>query len=284
MSGSDPTGTGAGGRDAGDRASTTRRTFLTLAGSAAGVGLSGAQVSAGPTADGTDVQVVAARAQRASVRDAAGSLRDGGSRQLLTVDVGETTTGADRFATGDADVLVGSRPLLPEEHETALDHGVDYERREVPTAVAALRHPESTWIECLSPAQLTETWGSAGAVETWAEVPDGDAVPDGGTDAPQPPGSPGGAPADAGTPLVRGVREFQYATGFGGTGYYRPAADWLDDRSGRGRDDATTLVRLAFVYASRSALRRGPVANFLSSFTGRSDRRIGQRAYVGRPG
>lgn len=262
------------------RASTSRRTFLRLAGSTAGVGLSATGASAAVARSGDEVRVVASEAQGETARDAAAALRETRSVADVSVRTEGASAAVDRFAAGTTDALVAGRPLLPAERSRAAENDVDPRRRDFPTAVAALRHPESSWVDPLSPADLAVTWRRDGPVETWAEVRPGSSI--GGTAR-----SAGGVgrarPARDGTVLVRGVRSHQYAVGHGGLGYYEPAEDWLVDRPAWGRDAHTSLVRLAALYVDRESLGRQPIADVVAAFAVRSEERVGRVPYYGSP-
>lgn len=56
--------------------------------------------------------------------------------------------------------------------------------------------------------------------------------------------------------LVRGTREFQYERGFGGSGYYEPAARNVRRVADLDGDaEYAPLVRLAFLHLDRESLR-----------------------------
>lgn len=282
------------GSDDGRRVSASRRTFLALTGSAAGAGLSAVPAS-GRSGGGDPVTVVVSPAEGDAARDAVDRLRETRPTATVSLRVAETTEGLRRFTAGDADVLSGSRPILPAERSLAVENAVDYERGELPTATAALRRPESSWVDCLPPTRLAERWADDGPTETWAEV-----APPGvtnGVTRPRPPGdvTPHAArerrqrrasPPPERTALVRGVRASQYASGFGGVGYYEPRGDWID-RSVRSVDRDveryTPLVRLAFAYVNRESFDRRPVREFVRAYARSSADRVGDVPYFGDP-
>lgn len=258
------------------RAATSRRTFLVLAGSAAGVGLTATGATGSSDSSGAAGRVAASPPHRDVAHGAVDSPGDDSPIADVSIQTDPTTTAARRFTAGTVDALVASRPLLPAERERAAEHDVEYERREVPTAVAALRHPASTWVDCLPTASLAETWESDGVVETWAEAE----TTGGDADAVATPGEATTQPAEDGAALVRGVRAYQYAEGYGGLGYYEPEDDWLVAGSG-GRDDShTPLVRLAYLYVDRGALGQSGVADFVREFAARSADRVGDVRYA----
>lgn len=265
--------------DADEAGGTSRRTFLQLAAGSAGVGLGTASATATSRRSGEDVRVAVSPELSALASAAADSTSDGSPAGDVSLDVAETTAGADRLAAGDLDVLVGSRPLLPGERSRVADTVGPVERRDLPTAVAALRQPASVWLDCLSPASVAETWAGAGGVETWAEVTSGPAVGDvrSARRSERPSGQ-----SPAGPVLVRGVRAHQYAEGYGGLGYYQPDADWLVGDP-TPDDAATPLVRLASVYAPSEARDHGPVAAVVRALARRSEALVGDVRYRSSP-
>lgn len=268
------------GSDGAGRASTSRRTFIQLAGSTAGIGLSATASSARAAGSGEKVRLVASHAQDEPARETVSSIREDRSRVEFSLRIEGTSAGMRRFAAGGVDVVAGSRPMLPAELSRAADNDVDHHHRELPTAVAAIRHPASSWVDPLSPTRLAETWEGDGPVDMWAEVTGDVAATETATS-----GDRDGRtrPSADGTVLVRGVRAYQYARGFGGLGYYEPEEDWLVDRPADDRDSHTPLVRLAFLYADRDSLRRQSVADVVRAFTRLSEERVGHVPYFESP-
>lgn len=270
----------------------SRRSFLQLAGSVAGVGLAVAPTSAdsGGGAD-AEVRIAASPSHLGTVRDVVQTIRQDHDGADLAARNVETTAGLERLATGAADVVVGSRPMLPAERSRVGDNGVDFERREVPTATGTLRQPAASWVDCLRSDGLVERWTTDGPVETWAEVPPPsataavtrtEAVEEAAVTAvSDTPGAHAGQRVD-GDVVVRGVRPAQYASGFGGVGYYEPDSDWLT-ASERVDDSGTSLVRLAYLYVDRDSLQRTPVEEFVTTYTSRSVARVGTVSYFAHP-
>lgn len=275
---------------------TSRRSFLALAGSAVGLGLSTGRAEGRVGEFGRTVTVATSPAERDPTREAADALRGAGSDVGAPVRVAETTAALRRFAAGDVDVAVASRPILPDERARAVENGVGVVRREVPTAAAALRHPESSWLDCLAPARLAEAWAGEGVVETWAEIPRSTAAANAPTrrvsaesaDARAARAESGGerrpetVTPTSGTALVRGARAFQYASGAGGVGYYDPGGGAIERRGG-GAESHTPLVRLAFLYVDRASLERGAASELVDAFVRRSARRVGDARYFADP-
>lgn len=259
--------------------SSTRRTILRTAGATLGVGLTAGEVAATPSAPPSSVVVSPAHGE---VVEAALERVPADARASLTVETMETTTGFRRFTEGAADVLVGSRPILAAERSTALDNGVEYEVSEVPTATTTLYAPTTAWTSCLRPAKIAEIWGSDGPIETWAEITPVDRGSHRLVDSPGQVGSDSGpALHDEAAALVRGVRSFQYATGFGGLAYYEPAESWFRDEAATA--EPTGLVRLSYLYGEETALDRQPVAAFLDAYARRNVEAVGEVSYFPEP-
>lgn len=285
------------------RVRTSRRAFLLTAGSAAGVGLTATAAGQSRSSATGSAAIAVSPAQRAAVRDAldrSSSLSPDG----VSLRVAETAAGLERLAAGDVDAVVGSRPALPSERERAADRDVAYDRLELPAATAALERPAATWVDCLRPTSVAETWAGEGAVETWAEVPS-DSTADGAattalSDAAAVDSATAGGASDEVTAgdqrgvesrpsreaavLVRGVRSHQYASGHGGLGYYEPHGDWIEgplDASERGDDSHARLVRLGFLsVASESS---PTVDDFVRAYERRSAELLGDVRYFGSP-
>lgn len=257
----------------GDRGALSRRGFLLATGAAAA-----ASVPTATAATERGMQTIAVSPpEQAAAEDA---VANAGS--AVRIERSPTTRGIERFAAGEVGAVVGSRPMLPAERARVEASGVDYARREVVSDAAALRPPESTWVECLSPGAVAATWSADGAVETWAEV-DGRAVPGISTAAP----APRDEAADRGRPatrdvLVRGSRAYQYASGAGGVGYYEPGDDWLV-RQSTGADTAVPVVRLAYLYADRDALDGSPTARFVRTYARQIETQTRDVSYADRP-
>ncbi|MFC7139300.1 hypothetical protein ACFQMA_05535 [Halosimplex aquaticum] len=265
--------------DDGGPGSVSRRDFLLTTGTVAGAGLSTAAVTGRGAAAPT---VAASPAEHAAARDAVKR-----ADAAVAVERAETTDGLERFAAGEVDALVGSRPMLPSERARVADEGVDYRGREIVSGAAVLRPPESSWVECLSPSGIAGTWAGDGPVETWAEVDSGVSRIAGALTRTVERGSegpPGGEASSAPSAdvLVRGSRAYQYAVGAGGVGYYEPG-DWLVRTTAGDVDSATPVVRLAYLYADRDALSRSTVGEFARAYERRVAEGIGDVTYAERP-
>lgn len=272
-----------------DDYSTSRRTFLAAAGATAGAGLVTGSAVEGDGRGGA-VAIDASPSQRGAAGDALDGLRARHPAADVSLSTAETTGALRRFTEGEVDVVAASRPMLPDERARAGENGVAFDGREIPTDRAALLAP-GTWCECLRPNRLADAWGGDGAVETWAEVTStgaaaGGAVTSHGPSEESERRDHRTDPVPDGTVLVRGAREFQYAAGSGGVGYYEFDGDDVASTAAAAENDAdspTSLVRLAFLYVDRDSLSKRPVEEFLRAYSRRSARRVGGVSYFANP-
>lgn len=261
-----------------------------MAGATAGAGLVTGSAVEGDGRAGA-VAIEASPSQRGAAREALDGLRNRHPAADVSLGIAETTGALRRFAEGEVDVLAASRPILPEERARAGENGVAFAGREIPTDRMALL-PPGVWCECLRPNRLAEAWGGGGTVETWAEAASAGAASAAGAVTSHGPSEANERrdhqtnPAPDGTVLVRGVREFQYAAGSGGVGYYEFDSDDIASAAAAAESDAespTSLVRLAFLYANRDSLSKRPVEEFLRTYSRRSARRVGGVSYFANP-
>lgn len=268
------------------RAPASRRTFLRLAGATAGLGIAAGPAAGAADAGAVETTVGVSPAQRRSVDATLDRLPESVS-STVSLAQSESTDGFRQFATGDVDLLVASRPILAGEHARTRENDVEYETRELPTTMATLHPPESSWTDCLRPSRLAKAWASDGPIATWAEVPsDGAAsVQESAAPSAETSGDDGASGSDEAPAYVRGVRSHQYATGFGGVGYYEPDPSWFADvtATSAGEGSATTLVQLSFLYGDRRVLDRTTVTDFLATYTQRSAEVVGDVPYYADP-
>jgi phosphate transport system substrate-binding protein len=88
----------------------------------------------------------------------------------VTVGISGTGGGFKRFAIGEIDISDASRPIKKEEHDKAVESGVEY--IEVPVAYDGLSivvHPKNDWCTTLTVDELKKIYLDGGA-KTWAEV------------------------------------------------------------------------------------------------------------------
>lgn len=270
----------------------SRRRFLLAAGTTAAVSLPTMAASGTTTGeltiDGSPMQLGFARRVKEQVQRTHSSVS-------VSLSGSGTTAGLRRFAAGELDVVVGSRPILPAEHERATTNGIRYASREAAIDTIALVQSEQAWYECLSASQVAEQWAGDAEVETWAEIESDVTATTATTDQSAgkattraPPGSKPRihrSSLEQDRPiLVRGVRAYQYATGFGGLGYYEPNTDDLTRLSSTASQPAyTPLVRLMFLYATQTALQQPAVTEFIGTYSSLSDETANEMSYFKDP-
>jgi phosphate transport system substrate-binding protein len=91
----------------------------------------------------------------------------------VTVGISGTGGGFKKFVRGEIDISDASRPILKEEMEQARANGIEY--IELPVCFDALTvavHPENTWVDHLTVAELKKMWEPAaqGKVMTWNQI------------------------------------------------------------------------------------------------------------------
>lgn len=91
----------------------------------------------------------------------------------VTVGLSGTGGGFEKFCRGELDVTGASRPIRSGEMEACAVNGIEY--IELPVAMdglAVVVHPDNTWAECMSVAELKTIWEPAaqGVVTNWNQV------------------------------------------------------------------------------------------------------------------
>ncbi len=220
-------------------------------------------------------------------------IAQGGAVQV-TVGLSGTGGGFQRFCAGETDVNNASRPIKDAERDECIVNDVRF--LELPVAydgISIVVHPDNTWVDCLTVAELRRIWEPNSTVQSWAQVRDG--FPD------QPirlygPGTDSGTfdyfteaivgeegasrweytVSEDDNVLVTGVAGDPGALGYFGYAYYEANRDRVklvavDSGSGcvqptpatirRGRYDP--LSRPLFIYVNRESLARPAVAEFV---------------------
>lgn len=94
----------------------------------------------------------------------------------VTVGLSGTGGGFEKFCRGELDVTGASRPIRTGEMEACAANGIEY--IELPVAMdglAVVVHPDNTWAECMSVAELKKMWEPAaqGVINNWNQIRDG---------------------------------------------------------------------------------------------------------------
>ena len=95
------------------------------------------------------------------------------TRGRVTAGLSGTGGGFKKFCRGEIDIAGASRPIKAEEVETCRAAGIEF--IELPVALDALAvivHPQNTFVDCLTTAELKKLWSpdAQGKVTTWDQV------------------------------------------------------------------------------------------------------------------
>jgi phosphate transport system substrate-binding protein len=89
----------------------------------------------------------------------------------VTVGTSGTGGGFKKFANGEIDIAMASRPIEPDEAEAAKKNGIEF--IEIPIAMDGLSvvvNTENTWLESLTVAELKKIWEPKSTVKSWKDV------------------------------------------------------------------------------------------------------------------
>jgi phosphate transport system substrate-binding protein len=214
-------------------------------------------------------------------------------RVRVTVGVSGTGGGFKKFLAGETDINDASRSIKESELEIAQASGQEF--LELPVAFDGLSvvvHPDNTWVDSLTVAQLQKIWQPGSTVENWSDIR---------SDWPAEPIRLYGPGTDSGTfdyftetingasgasrpdytaneddnALVRGISGDEYAMGYFGYAYYAANKNSLkiipiDGGNGPIIPNETTindgtyapLSRPIFIYLRKEALERPEVRAF----------------------
>ena len=215
----------------------------------------------------------------------------------VTVGFSGTGGGMKKFYAGEIDIADASREMKEKEAQKCAEHGVEFVRFSVAfDGLAIVLHPENTWCDCLTVAQLKELWRPESAVKTWKDL---------NPEWPNEEIHLFGPGTDSGTfdyfteaicgeskasradytaseddnVLVTGVQSDKYALGYFGFAYYAENKDALKLLAVDGGDgcvkpsEATVrdgsyhpLSRPLYIYVSKPALKRPEVKAFVEYY------------------
>ena len=96
-----------------------------------------------------------------------------GGNVRVTVGLSGSGGGFKKFCNGESDISSASRPIKQKEVDACLDAGIEYV--EVPVAIdglSVMTHPENTFINCMTIAELHTLWGpdAEGVITKWSQV------------------------------------------------------------------------------------------------------------------
>lgn len=222
----------------------------------------------------------------------------------ISVGISGTGGGFKKFSAGETDISDASRPIKPAEAENCKKHGVEYVELQVAwDGLTVVIHPENTWAETMTVAQLKKIWNSSSTVKKWSDVDPRwpnetiqlyGAGPDSGTfdyfteaiNGKEKDSRKDYQGSEDDNVLVKGVEGNKFALGYFGFAYYQENKDKLKavkimEKEGApaiGPDvDSITartykpLSRPLFIYVKKSSLKRAEVQDFVRYYLKRND-------------
>ncbi len=236
----------------------------------------------------------------------------------VTVGISGTGGGFKKFCRGEIDISDASRPILKKEMDECRKNGIRY--MELPVAYDALTvviHPNNTWAETMTVAELKKMWEPAGQgkIKNWKQV---------NPNWPDRPLALYGAGADSGTfdyfteavngkskssrgdftaseddnVLVQGVSRDENAIGYFGFAYYSENRDKLkavkiaEKAGGKAVGPSIESVvdgsyqplsRPIFIYVNAKSAARADVREFVEFYMKNADILVREVKYVPLP-
>lgn len=231
----------------------------------------------------------------------------------VRITVGESGTGGGfkRFCAGETDISNASRPIKDEEKQLCAQNSIEFDEMQVGyDGLSIVVHPQNSFVQCLTVAELKKIWEPGSKVKRWSEVragfPDqeiklyGPGTSSGTFDyfTAEINGKEDASRADYTASeddnvLVQGVSGDQNSLGYFGYAYYKENVSRLklvqvDGGSGCVAPDPTTirsgtykpLSRPLFIYVSRKAMARPEVQSFLRFFNEKAPELVLEVGYV----
>ena len=89
----------------------------------------------------------------------------------VNVGVSGTGGGFKRFTVGETEISDASRPIKESEAEIAAENGIEYIELTVALdGLAVMVHPDNSFVDCLTIAELNEIWKPDSTVDSWDDV------------------------------------------------------------------------------------------------------------------
>jgi len=89
----------------------------------------------------------------------------------VNVGVSGTGGGFKRFSVGETEISDASRPIKDSEAEIAAENGIKYIELTVALdGLAVMVHPDNSFVDCLTIAELNEIWKPDSTVDSWDDV------------------------------------------------------------------------------------------------------------------
>lgn len=230
--------------------------------------------------------------------------KQGFEKVNVSIAISGTGGGFKKFSAGETDISNASRAIKPAEKEACDKNKIDYLELKVGIdGLAVIIHPDNTWAEKMTVAQLKKIWHPDTAAKKWSDV-----------DTKWPPETirlfgPG---ADSGTfdyfteaingkedvcrsdfdsseddnIIVKGVAGNKYALGYLGVAYYEQNKDKLKEAAIAAKDGDSfvaptrdnvlsgkykPLSRPLFIYVKTESLKRPVIQEFCQFYLRRSD-------------
>lgn len=224
----------------------------------------------------------------------------------VTINIGTSGTGGGfkKFAAGETDISDASREIKKEEAEACKAKGIEFLEFQVAwDGLTVTIHPDNTWAESLSVAQLKRIWEPNSKVQKWNEIDpkwpaEGiklfGAGPDSGTfdyftEAIN--GKSGASRSDYEASenddiLVKGVSSNKYALGYFGLAYYEVNKGKIKAVAIEGKTKGKAVLpskqsvmdgsykplgRPLFIYVKKASLGRPEVQSYIEFYLRRGD-------------
>jgi phosphate transport system substrate-binding protein len=89
----------------------------------------------------------------------------------ITVGISGTGGGFERFCRGEIDLSNASRPIKSSEYATCRQNGVKWVAFTVANdGISLVTSRDSTWVDCLTTAELKRIWNTGSKVDNWRDV------------------------------------------------------------------------------------------------------------------
>ncbi|CAN5784236.1 PstS family phosphate ABC transporter substrate-binding protein [soil metagenome] len=97
-----------------------------------------------------------------------------GGAVRITIGLSGTGGGFKRFCTGETEISNASRHIADAERELCAQNGVEF--LELPVAIdglAVVAHPDNSFVQCLTVAELRSIWEPGSQINNWSQVREG---------------------------------------------------------------------------------------------------------------
>lgn len=222
----------------------------------------------------------------------------------ISVGISGTGGGFKKFSANETDISDASRAIKPGEIEACKKNGVEYVELQVAwDGLTVVIHPENTWADKLTVAQLNKIWRPENPARLWSDVDPSwpkeeiklyGPGPDSGTfdffteviNGKEKASRKDFQASEDDNVLVKGVEGNKYAMGYFGLAYFEENKDKLKAVKVMEKDGAPAigpnvetvstrtykpLSRPLFIYVKKSSLKRPEIQEFVRYYLKRSD-------------